>query len=285
MNGLWSRPLLPWLHGMRPNSVVQITIVSSSRPRAFRSLISAAAGWSMPAAMSPWSLARSSWLSQLRRGKAVVGAAPDLHEAHAALQQPPGDEAVRPKSSVDLVVEAVELLRRLRLAGDVEHLGRAQLQTRGQSRRRRCGRRAASRLRAWPGAPVQLSQQRRAFRVSLSGVMNFAASGGNRSKIGFGPAGADHRALVRRGQEAGAPVGRAVGGEAARVGQDDERRQVVGQAAQAVADPRAHAGEARQHEAGVLHERRRAVDVRLRDHRVDEGDVVDARAEVRHQAR
>ena len=32
-NGLWSRPFEPWLQGMRPNSVVQMTIVSSSRPR------------------------------------------------------------------------------------------------------------------------------------------------------------------------------------------------------------------------------------------------------------
>ncbi len=38
-NGLWSRPCCPGVHGMRPNSVVQSTIVSSSMPRCFRSLI------------------------------------------------------------------------------------------------------------------------------------------------------------------------------------------------------------------------------------------------------
>ncbi len=43
--GLWSRPLAPfWKVGMRPNSVVKTTSVSSSSPRASRSSSSAAAG-------------------------------------------------------------------------------------------------------------------------------------------------------------------------------------------------------------------------------------------------
>jgi len=39
--------MLPWLKGIRPNSVVQTSSVSSSRPRVFRSLTSAAAGLSV----------------------------------------------------------------------------------------------------------------------------------------------------------------------------------------------------------------------------------------------
>ena len=35
--GLWSRPFWPCVLGMRPNSVVQWMMVSSSRPRCFRS--------------------------------------------------------------------------------------------------------------------------------------------------------------------------------------------------------------------------------------------------------
>lgn len=46
--GLWSRPLLPCVLGMRPNSVVQSTIVSFSKPRCFKSLINAAVPTAVP---------------------------------------------------------------------------------------------------------------------------------------------------------------------------------------------------------------------------------------------
>ena len=48
--------------------------------------------------------------------KAVVGAAPDLHEPHAPLEQPPGDQAVAAEVLGDLLVEPVQLARRLGLA-------------------------------------------------------------------------------------------------------------------------------------------------------------------------
>src|SRR4051812_36506282 len=60
---LWSRPFPPWLYGVRPNSEVQRTTVSSRRPRDFRSVSSAATGrsdrthifWkSEPGKTSPW---------------------------------------------------------------------------------------------------------------------------------------------------------------------------------------------------------------------------------------
>ena len=89
---------------------------------------------------------------------------------------------------------------------------------------------------------------------------------------------------MRGGQEAGTPIGRTVGREAPRIRQHHEYRQVLVQAAQAVAHPGAHAGEARQHEAGVLHKRGRAVHVRLRHHRMDEGDVIDALGQMGQQA-
>ena len=93
--------------------------------------------------------------------------------------------------------------------------------------------------------------------------MNFADFGGNRSAIGVGARGFDDRALVGDGQEAGGEVALVVVRQAARVGQHDERGQVVGEAAEAVGDPRAHAREAGQDEAGVHHVAGRAVDVRL----------------------
>ncbi len=45
--------LAPWLHGIRPNSVVQITSVSSRSPRDCKSLSKAAAGRSMLRPMAP----------------------------------------------------------------------------------------------------------------------------------------------------------------------------------------------------------------------------------------
>jgi len=44
--GLWSRPFPPWAKGVRPNSPVQTTSVSSRRPSFFRSVMRAAIGWS-----------------------------------------------------------------------------------------------------------------------------------------------------------------------------------------------------------------------------------------------
>ena len=44
---LWSRPVAPCVNGIRPNSVVQITSVSSNIPRDFRSRSSPAIGRSV----------------------------------------------------------------------------------------------------------------------------------------------------------------------------------------------------------------------------------------------
>ena len=62
----------------------------------------------------------------------VVRAAPHLHEPHAALQQPPGDQAIAAEIVGHRVVEAVELLRRRRFRRKIEHLRSAQLQPRRQ---------------------------------------------------------------------------------------------------------------------------------------------------------
>ena len=83
---------------------------------------------------------------------------------------------------------------------------------------------------------IQRRQEQSSAVGSLSGVMKPSA-GGNRSAMGFFALGLDHACPgARRAEKPGAPVLRPVGGEAARVGQHDERRQVVVHAAQAVAD-------------------------------------------------
>ena len=54
-------------------------------------------------------------------------AAPDLHEAHAALEEAAGEQATPPEFLRHFVVEAVKLARRLALAAQVERRRRAKL--------------------------------------------------------------------------------------------------------------------------------------------------------------
>ena len=62
--GLWSRPLPLSDIGIRPNSPPQMTSVSSSSPRRFRSVSSPATGWSVRAHIAAWFASTSSWASQ-----------------------------------------------------------------------------------------------------------------------------------------------------------------------------------------------------------------------------
>ena len=84
--------------------------------------------------MSGSSLGMSLWLSQLFVGAAH--AAPDLHEPHAALEQPPGDQAVAAEAVGGSSFDAVVGERRGAFVGQVEHLRRAELHLRGQLVRR-----------------------------------------------------------------------------------------------------------------------------------------------------
>ena len=103
-----------------------MTSVSSSMPRCLRSVSRAAIGWSISPASLRWFASILSWLSH-----GWPGAVPELHEAHAALEQPPRDQRL----------PAVHARRRtarrivLRLAADVERLGRLHLHAEGQLER------------------------------------------------------------------------------------------------------------------------------------------------------
>ena len=190
---------------------------------------------------------------QLRGDVAVVvpvvrrpaRAAPDLHEPDAALEQPPGDQATAAEIGGGRVVQAVEPARRRGLPGEVERLGGAAPASARPARRRRSATRAACRP-GWRAACSRFicwSSARPSPRSR--GVMNGPTSGGNRSGIGFGGAGLEDRPLVDHRQEARREVPLVVVGQAARVGQDDERRQVVAETAQAVRQPGPQARESR----------------------------------------
>ena len=76
--------------GVRPNSPPQTTSVSSSRPRRFRSVIRAAHGWSISLADVVEVVVEVCAAAAVVVPVVVV----ELHEPHAALDQPAGQQAV-----------------------------------------------------------------------------------------------------------------------------------------------------------------------------------------------
>ena len=93
--------------------------------------------------------------------------------------------------------------------------------------------------------------------------------------------GAERRPLKRGRQESGAPVVRTILRHAARIGNRDERGQVLVLAAERIADPRAEAGKTIEHEAGREEVFGRAVRVGLAGERMDERNVVGQLREMR----
>ena len=131
---LWSRPALrsslsagSWAMGSRPNSPPQTTSVLSSSPRCFRSRSRAAIGWSVRS-QAAFSVGGQSdvWLSQIWRVDV------ELHEPHAALDQPAGDQAAPAVRVGRLAADAVHLQRRRALVREVERIGRRELHAGGQ---------------------------------------------------------------------------------------------------------------------------------------------------------
>jgi hypothetical protein len=95
--------------------------------------------------------------------------------------------------------------------------------------------------------------------------------------------GRDHYGLVLGWQKAIAPIRFAIGRLAADIGNRHVRRQVLVLTAESVADPRTRARKTFEDRSRVHEHAARSVRVRLRLHRVDEGDVVDVLRHVRQQ--
>src|SRR5204863_9919273 len=96
---------------------------------------------------------------------------------------------------------------------------------------------------------------------------------------GIRPLRENNGSLMTCWEEGGGPVLGTVTGIAAMIRQDYERRKIVGQAPEPVADPGTHAGKPRAIEAGRLQVGGLAVYAGSTNHVVDEGDVVDAIAQ------
>ena len=109
-SGLWSRPSPFSLIGVRPNSPPQMTSVSSSRPRALRSLSRPAIGLVHGAAEL------GVVLLDLGVGVPLAArAAVELDEADAALDEAAGEQAVAAEDGGLRLIDAVERLGRVGL--------------------------------------------------------------------------------------------------------------------------------------------------------------------------
>ena len=286
---LWSRPVpttsaADWVNGVRPNSVVNSTSVSSSMPRCCRSRSRPATGRSMRRGLAGrGSRGTFSWPSQFDRGLPTIEPPrEELDEPHAPLEQPPGEQAAAAEVGRLGAVEAVERLASPRLAA---------------TGRRPRGRPAASarparssRMRAGEGVVAAASVRRccgslaragaRASRASASAAIGRA---GNRSSIGVAAGCGMTTPWCCGGQEAVGPVDRPAGRLPRRVGDDDEGGQVVGLAPQPVGQPAPSAGKPLRRKPLFCLERRRRVVGRLGDHRADHGQLVGDLGEVREQ--
>ena len=57
----------------------------------------------------------------------IAAAGDDLHEPHATLHQPPGDQAARAEIARDFIIQTIHLVRFDRFLADINRLGRRRL--------------------------------------------------------------------------------------------------------------------------------------------------------------
>ena len=208
---------------------------------------------------------------------AAVAAVEDLHEPGAAFHQPARRQALLAEGLRLRLVEAVEGLRRGSFGGEAEDVGDGGLHAEGELVRLDPG---------TQGGVVGVGHRRE--RVQPPEQLELALL---LLVVDVGPGrGEGERVLRVDGQLDAVVVGAEVVGpvssaSAAAVGdgraQDDELRQVVVERAQAVVDPRADGREIPlEHVAAGVELELGAVVVVGGPHRADDGDVVDAVAQV-----
>ena len=203
----------------------------------------------------------------------MAAARVDLHEAHAALDQPAGHEAAAAKLLGDQVVEAVQPLGRLGLMREIDGLRCVRLHAKRQLVTGDAGREL--RVLRVGGAVVIVEGGEQVELVALLLHRNLLG----RPQVEDRIAGrAELRPLVGRGHEAGTPVGRSGDGPAAMIEEHDEGRQVLIDRPQAVGHPGTEAGVALANEAGVHLQQARAVGEAVGVATADDRHVVGALA-------
>ncbi|MCE9608640.1 MAG: hypothetical protein K8R23_00270 [Chthoniobacter sp.] len=198
-----------------------------------------------------------------------------LDEAHAALGEAAGDEALPREAFAGAVLQAVEVERGVGLAAEVEHLGHGHLHAGGGLE------------------GFQPGDQRGVGGMLLLVLAVKAVEQAEFERLDFGGGGAADeirdRLRTREDARAGMDAGEKVGAENLRAGirelrrEHDERWEIAVFRPQPVADPRAEAGSRETHRAGVDAERGLEVVVVVAAHGAHEADVVHALADVREE--
>ena len=165
------------------------------------------------------------------------------------------------------------------LVAEVADLGGAELHPGGQL----VAGDAGARVRVSPGCCARCRSLRQLQEIARGRVRLPREIAAGVARLRDRLVGVEGRALKHGRQESRAPVVRPDLRHAARIGNGDERRQVLVLGAQGVAHPRAHAGKAIEGEAGAHLIFGRAVRVGLGRHRVDEAHVVRQVGQVRQQ--
>ena len=128
--------------------------------------------------------------------------------------------------------------------------------------------------------PLLVEMADRVERVALELRVHAGRIGEIQNRIA---AAAERHTLIHGGQKAATPTGIAAARPFAAGAEHDERRQVLRFAAQAIGDPRAHAGPAELLRAGVHQDLAGSMIESVGHHRFDDGNVIHNLCQVRQQ--
>ena len=251
-SGLWSRPLPPWLFGVRPNSLHQTTSVSFSRPRCFRSFSSAAIGWSTWPHIFSWLRVDVVVRVPLRDERAAAASRP----ARSARRARPaaGRAAAACRSRPSPCRRGRRPSRRLRLLRQIDRLRGVLLHPEGEFVAGDAG-------LEFGVAGVERSARSACCTRSNVPLVLLGADVGRRLQVEDRARPLAQAACPgRRPAGSRPPARRAALGHAFRLRHHAVRRQVLAHAAEAVGHPRAEAREAHERAAAVQLVHRRGVD-------------------------
>ena len=206
----------------------------------------------------------------------------DLHEPRAPFDQAAGNQALPGEVRAALVVEPVQLLRRLAFGLEGNRLGGGHLHAVGQLERFDAGGQVRLDRRALQVPAIEPGQQ-----IKLRPLLAIRLSRGADEVVERRPLRLQGCPLVDPREKAGPPVlGMPLRDAAAQgVVHDHKRRQVLRLGPQAIGDPRPHAGESHPGEPGVDLEQGRRVVVRVGVTRMQKRHLVDMAGQVRKDLR
>ena len=203
-----------------------------------------------------------------------------LHKPHAPLDQPAGDQTTCPELDRRLLVQAVQLVGRLRFAAEIQRLTCRRLHPRGQAEVGDPCLEFQLTLSLRDMSAIELGQQVEEIRLHLT-TQPFGRIEIQDPRLPW----TDHRPLEQRRQPAVGPIQHALDRQTPRIGHRHVRRQLVGLGTQAERQPATQRRTAPLGPPGVHRVDRLAVVVHPGVHRPHHQHVVDNPGETRKQLR